>query len=165
MKATLVWPDGRLWQYRASIAQANGAGGAIVLDVANVEGSEFYVLMAKALNSGTNTLRMRRVDEDGNAVEDYLQVASGAASQGAIPRNEDDPTGDSALVSSTAPGALHFAGGDAFRIRQTGAGAQNDTLLVDWRILLRGTKPTPDISESTNPGDVTIATPTVDKVI
>lgn len=165
MNVIQTWPAARIWQYHAVVTQANAGGGAIVLDVPCTRGTQFFVLHAHGINSGTNTLRIRKVDEDGVTSAEYAQIASAATTEAGIPRAEDDPTLDSALIDSTDIWTRHFAGDDRFEIRQTAAGAQNDTLTVDWRIRLLGIKPVPNILNSVNPGDVTIATPTVDVIV
>ncbi len=156
-----------MWFFRASVAQANAGGGAIILDFAPLQGTTMMVLEASGKNSGTNTLNMFRNDEDNNSLGFYLSVASAAATEGAIPRNFNNLASDSSSLSSIPGifGNLTFRGGDQFTIEQTGAGAQNDTLVVQLRALLSSpVRPIVSKLRSTNQANVTIATPTVDMI-
>ncbi len=154
------WP---VWVYRASVAQANGAGGAIVLDFPPAVDDTMIITQAYAINSGTNALEMRRTDEDNNQNILYLSVASAATVEATIPRTFSE-TGDSGFHDSTDPMTRLYRGDDIFTIQQTGAGAQNDTLIVALRAFLSSfTIPTVSKARSTNSADVTI-TPTVNKI-
>lgn len=157
------WYEWGVWFYRASIAQANGAGGAIVIDFAPLQGTTMIVMMAAGENSGTNSLQMLRSDEDNNRSGFYLDVASAATVQGAIPQSLSNSGTDALKIDSTSMETRLFRADDRFTIQQTGAGAQNDTMLVVLRALLSSaSRPIVSQARSTNPGDVTIATPTVD---
>lgn len=157
---------GALYVYRASVAQANGAGGAIVLDVDAGDGNEFLVMAALASNSGTNDIQMLRVDEDNNTGVFFASVSSAATTQCAIPQSLAGTASDGTIIDSTDPWTRVFAGaGDKFTVRQNGAGAQNDTLILQMWLRLATGIPTVEKGRSTNAGDVTIATPTVAKVM
>ncbi len=153
-----------MWMYRASVAQANGAGGAIVMFFAPLQGSSMIVIDVRGSNSGTNTLQILRVDEDGNEGPFWSSIGSGLATVGTIPRGFTTLT-TSDFIDTTDLLARMIRAGDTLRIQQTGAGAQNDTLIVEIRAFLSSAeRPIVSKALSTNAGDVTIATPTVDMI-
>lgn len=153
-----------MWMYRASVAQANGAGGAIVLDFAPLQGTSMIVIMARGSNSGTNTLQIMRVDEDQNEGPFWSSIGSGAATVGTIPRGFTTLT-TSDFIDSTDLLARMIRAGDTLTIQQTGAGAQNDTLIAEVRAFLSSPeRPVVSKARSTNQADVTIATPTVNMI-
>lgn len=159
------WYEWGMWFYRASVAQANGAGGAIVIDFAPLQGMTMIVMHAMGSNSGTNSLRMARHDEDNTLSAILLEVASAATTQGAIPQPGPGITNDGQVFDSTPIETRLFRADDKFTISQTGAGAQNDTMVVDVRALLSSpTRPIVSKARSTNQGDVTIATPTINEI-
>lgn len=159
------WWEWGQWQYRASVAQANGAGGAIVVDFAVLAGQTMIIMEASGTNSGTNGLRIERTDEDNNIAARYSDIGSAGATKGAIPQDATNNATSSLNISSLPFGARLYRRTDKFTIKQTGAGAQNDTLIINLRALLSSaTLPLIVKSRSTNQSDVTIATPTVNRV-
>ncbi len=159
-----LWEWG-LWAFRASVAQANGAGGAIIVDTEPAVGDTMIVIQAEGVNSGTNNLIIQRNDEDDELSGRFVNIASGAGTVGSIPRSMQSVT-TTPLIDSSYPINLMFRGDDYLSILQTGAGSQNDTLLVTIRALLSSSAlPTVTKTRSTNAGDVTISTPTVNKIL
>lgn len=159
------WWEWGIWAFRASVAQANGAGGAIVLDVSPSAGNAIIVMWARGVNSGTNTLQILRTDEDNNQGPFLSSIGSGGATVGTIPRAFTSLT-TSDFIDSTDILARTFRGDDRLTIQQTGAGAQNDTLILDLRAFLSSSLlPSVAKGRSTNQGDVTIAAPTVNKIL
>ncbi len=159
------WWEWGMWFYRAVFTQTNGAGGAIVVDVVPVAGMSMIIVNCFAENSGTNGLVMRRVDEDNIFSGQYLSVASAAGTKGIIPQVSDRGVTDDSIMSSESTEARFFRANDKFAIVQTGAGAQNDTLTVSLRAFLScAERPIVSKGRSTNQGDVTIGTPTVDAI-
>lgn len=158
------WYEWGYWNYRASVAQANGAGGAIVVDFTPSVGQTMYVVEARGINSGTNTVRIQRVDEDNNLGALYVTIASAATTVGSFPQTTAFAE-TSSYESTSAPG-VWIRGDDKFSILQTGAGAQNDTLIVELRAFLSSSKiPSVSKARSTNQANVTIATPTINKIL
>ncbi len=156
------WWEWGLWQYRVSVAQANGAGGAITVDIVAVAGESMKVQLAMGLNSGTNGLVIQLTDTGDNLITEWLNIASGAGTKGVIPRMENDLTASSFRSSSHD---IWIREQDKLTIRQTGAGAQNDTLVVAVRAFLScAERPIVLKARSTNAADVTIATPTLDVI-
>lgn len=157
-----------IWIYRAVITQANIAGGAIVLDLVPALGDEFIPLWVEAVNSGTNTLQIGELDEDNN-IHLMVAVASAAASSASIPRASQSDSADSARTGYPYPipirGHASGAVSHGLTIRQTGAGAQNDTLTIQVRGLVKGRAPSVGKDRSTNQADVTIATPTINRLV
>ncbi len=157
--------DWGIWAFRASTAQANAAGGAIVLDVSPDPGDTMIVMWARGVNSGTNTLQILRVDEDNNQGPFLSSIGSGAGTVATMPRGFTTLT-TSDFIDSTDLHSRTFRGDDRFTIQQTGAGAQNDTLVIDLRAYLSSSSiPTVAKGRSTNQANVTIATPTVNKIL
>ncbi len=158
------WWEWGVWFYRSSTAQANASGGNIVLDVAPLQGTTMIVTECYAINSGTNGIRMLRTDEDDTDAAVLVDIASAGQTVGTIPRTVNVIT-SSLLIDSTPLETRLFRADDRFTIRQTVAGAQNDTLILWLRALLSSPR-RPIISKgrSINQGDVTIAAPTVDKI-
>lgn len=164
VEAVLRWG---YWAYRAIATQVNAGGGAIVLDVKPATGATMIVMAAIGTNSGTNTLQIARVDEDDNDAQIFVLVGSAGGTEGAIPQISDRTTTSTAMSDSTPIETRLFRGDDMFTVRQSGAGAQNDTLTLRIRALLSpgSLKPVVAKDRSTNEADVTIATPTEDKVL
>ncbi len=159
------WWEWGLWQYRAVVTQANAAGGAITVDFAPLQGMTMIVVRCHAINSGTNSLQMGAVDEDNAQNPLYLSISSAGTVEGGLPRISPSGSTDTAIVGSEAIETRMFRAGDYFSISQLGAGAQNDTLTVVMRALLSSPqRPLVLKLRSTNQGDVTIATPTVDDI-
>ncbi len=159
------WWEWGMWYYRVSIAQANGAGGAIFVDFAPVAGQTMIIMRCHAINSGTNGLRMSSNDEDNVDAPLYLFISSAANVEGGLPRLSPSGSTDTGIVGTEPIETRMFRQGDKFSIAQTGAGAQNDTMLVTIRAFLSSAeRPIVLKARSTNPGDVTIATPTVDVI-
>lgn len=166
MSSHVPWWDWGYWAYRASTAQANGAGGAIVLDITPAVGETMIIMEASGSNSGTNGVRIERTDEDSNIAARYVDVASAGTSKGALPQEASGSTTNTLVVTSVPMEARLFRGDDLFTIKQTGAGAQNDTLIIVVRAFLsEATMPTVAKGRSTNPGDVTIAAATENKIL
>lgn len=158
------WWEWGLWMYRSVTTQANGAGGAIVLDFVPLQGMTMMVLSVVGINSGTNTLRIQRVDEDNSIPTQWVSVASGAGTIASVPR-ASTVAGTGRIADSSYVPALLIRADDKLTVTQTGAGAQNDTLEVSIRALLSSnTLPIISKGRSTNQADVTIATPTVNMV-
>ncbi len=159
------WWEWGMWFYRASIAQANAAGGAIVVDFVPVQGVTMIIASCHAINSGTNSLTMKRTDEDNNQNPFFLSISSGATTEGGLPRVSPSGSTDTGIIGTEAIETRMFRADDKFTIAQTGAGAQNDTLIVVIRAFLSSAeRPIVTKGRSTNQGNVTIATPTVDMI-
>ncbi len=158
------WYEWGVWFFRASVAQANGAGGAIVVDFFPLQGQTMIVMIATGENSGTNGLQINRTDEDNETIA-LTAIASAAGTKSGIPQQVASSTTSALRVDSTPIEVRLFRANDGLTIEQTGAGAQNDTLIVTLRALLSSnTRPIVSKARSTNAGDVTIATPTVDLI-
>ncbi len=158
------WWEWGLWQYRASIAQANAGGGAIVVDFFPLQGVTMIVLWARGTNSGTNSLQIVTTDEDNIVNPFWSSIASAAGSVGTVPRTFNATT-DSDFIDTTDMAVRMIRANDGLTIRQTGAGAQNDTLVVELRALLSSPeRALVSKARSTNQADVTIAAPTVNKI-
>ncbi len=159
------WWEWGLWMYRASIAQANGAGGAIVMDVVPLQGTTMIVMSALGENDGaSNGIQIVRSDEDGNEIM-FTSIASAGQTKTGIPQSVPSSTTSAVRVDSTPMETRVFRANDRLTIQQTGAGAQNDTLVIQIRAFLSSAdRPIVSKGRSTNPGDVTIATPTVDMI-
>lgn len=168
MKAFLVWPHGLVWAYRAVLTQANAAGGAIKADFtpgqAGTRGSMYRLLSLAGTNSGTNGLEIYHRDEDNNTVRQLAGVASAAGVNVAIPQTTSLAQ-TSTLISDSSGQPILVSGNDYLSVEQTAAGAQNDTLTVMARFLLRGRPPLVTKARSTNAANVTIATPTISRVV
>ncbi len=160
------WWEWGIWAFRASVEQANGAGGAIVLDIAPAVGDTMIIISAKGANSGTNSLDMTRIDEDQAEVARYVDVASAASTAGIMPQSVSNAAASASVIDSTNILERLFRGDDVFSIFQTGAGAQFDTLVITIRALLSSSSiPTVSKARSTNQVDVTIVAPTVNKIL
>ena len=153
------------WAYAASVAQANAGGGAILLDFKPPRGDTMLVLHARGLITGTADIFIEKNDEDDSVAVRYATAASGAGVGVTIPQSLASAGASGVTIDSTDPLTRLFQGDDYLVIRK-GAGAQNDTLVVQLRALLApGTaKPTVDKSRSTNEADVTI-TETENKIL
>ncbi len=159
------WWEWGMWQYRVVVTQANGAGGAVVVDVAPLQGLSMIIISAKGANSGANSLDMTRVDEDNVEVFRFVDVASAGQTAGIMPQTQSAAGASASLADSTPVETRLFRADDKFSIFQAGAGAQNDTLTIAIRAFLSSPeRPLVIKSRSTNAGDVTIGTPTVDQV-
>ncbi len=159
------WWEWGMWQYRAVVTQVNAAGGAIFVDFFPLQGTTMLIVLAKAANSGTNSLDMTRIDEDQAEVARYVDVASAGQTAGIMPQSQSSASASASLIDSTSTEVRMFRANDGFSIFQAGAGAQNDTLTVAVRAFLSSPeRPLVSKARSTNQGDVTIATPTVDDV-
>lgn len=149
------WLFGSQAQMNVTYTQANAAGGAVVCEISAGAGSEFIVLRGRFINSGTNGIQV--VSESGVAGTvdcRILTVASAAGTIGSI------TTGSvSTAQTSDAGMGLGYpfivSGGQAFRIQQSAAGAQNDTFQIILVIRVRGDRPTVTHANSTNPANVT----------
>ncbi len=153
-----------LWSYRVVVTQANGAGGAIVVDLSPVAGMTMIVASFSALNSGNNGLILTSRDEDVNEGQRFIEIASAGQTSATIPRGIEGSA--SQLNTDSIPMETRiYRASDRFSVQQTGAGAQNDTLTLMMRALLSSAeRPLVSKGRSTNPSDVTIATPTVDVI-
>ncbi len=153
-----------MWQYRAVVTQANAAGGAIIVDVVPVAGMDMLVIHAAGTNSGTNGIAIYRMDEDDAVAGVYVSVASGAGTIASIPRSLQGG-GTSEQFDSVDIMTRLIRSDDKLAFQQSVAGAQNDTLAINIRALLSSAeRPIVTKARSTNSADVTIATPTVDKI-
>ncbi len=158
------WWEWGIWIYRVSVAQANGAGGAIILDFAPIGGTTMIIIKAEAINSGTNAVRMERTDADNNRCTRLLDITSGVGAQGSIPRTYTATT-TSVTIDSTPMETRLFRSEDKFTIRQTVAGSQDDTIMIALRAFLSSAeRPIVTKARSTNPSDVTIAAPTINVI-
>lgn len=159
------WWEWGIWAFRAVYTQANAGGGAVVVDFTPGAGDTMILMNLEAENSGTNTLQVQRTDEDNNRSGRFVQVSSAAGVFATVPRGTTI-AGSSATMDSTLIETRLFRGDDLLTVLQTGAGVADDTLTITLRALLSSPViPTRDLSRSTNSGDVTEATPTVNKVI
>lgn len=158
------WWDWGVWAFRASVAQANGAGGAIIVDFEPAPGETMIIMRCHAINSGTNGLKMSAFDEDNNENPLFLFISSAATTEGGLPRVSPSGSTDTGIVGTEPWETRLFRGDDFFSIAQTGAGAQNDTLIIVLRAMISGLIPTISKARSTNQGDVTI-TETENKVL
>ncbi len=159
------WWEWGMWMYRVSVAQANAGGGAIVVDFVPVAGVSMIVTFVRAENSGTNGLQILRVDEDNSVGPFYASVSSAATTQAVIPQSFSGATTDGVTFDSTDLFTRFFRANDKFTVQQTGAGAQNDTLVINLRAFLScAERPIVTKGRSTNPSDVTIGTPSVDVI-
>lgn len=148
------WEGWTAWA-QATFTQTNVAGGAIVVDITPGAGNEFDVMTALGQNSGTNTVQMLHLLVNGTAQVFYVAVASAAATTGTFPHDTQGGTTTGSIVSSIRP--VIVSGREAFTIQQTGAGVQNDTMVIQVRVRLKHKSqlPTVSIARSTNPGSVT----------
>src|SRR3990172_3457934 len=141
----------------ATWTQANVAGGAVVVEIVPGAGSSMDVLRVRAVNSGTNTLRMAAFTAAaGGEVNRYIDVASGAATNAAFPRLPGTAQTSSSAQADANVAGVRISGTQAFRVSQTGAGAQNDTIQILMEIRVRGALPTVSKANSTNQADVTV---------
>ena len=141
----------------ATWTQANVAGGAVVVEIVPGAGSSMDVLRVRAVNSGTNTLRMGAFTAAaGGEVNRYIDVASGAATNAAFPRLQGTAQTSSSAQADANVAGVRISGTQAFRVSQTGAGAQNDTIQILMEIRVRGALPTVSKANSTNQADVTV---------
>ncbi len=159
------WWDWGMWFYRAVFTQTNGAGGAMVVDFAPVAGMTMIVMSVVGENSGTNSLRIERTDEDNIDRPWFADISSGAGTFASIPQTLSFAGTSSVMVDTTSAEVRTFRENDRLTILQLGAGAQNDTLTISLRAFLSSAeRPVVVKGRSTNPGDVTIGTPTVDDI-
>ncbi len=159
------WWEWGMWMYRTVFTQTNGAGGAIVVDIVPIQGTTMIVVLAKGANDGTNTLDMTRIDEDNNEVARFVDVASAGSTAGIFPQTHSAAATSASIIDSTSLEARIFRADDKLSIFQTGAGASNDTLTIAIRALLSSAeRPIVSKGRSTNQGDVTIGTPSVDMI-
>ena len=143
-------------QMDVTLQQANVAGGAIEVEITAGAGSSFELLSHRATNSGTNTIESILLTGTAGATMVYTgSVASGA---GTI-QNMNVSLGSTTFTNNSLTGignGFVVAGTQVYRIRQTGAGAQNDTFRVIVRIRVKGALPTASKATSTNQADVTV---------
>ncbi len=160
------WWEWGMWMYRVSVAQANAAGGAIVVDFVPVAGVSMVLLHLRANNDGdANGLQILKTDEDDNTDVFYASVSSGATTQATVPQALSGSASDQVVIDSTDPMTRFFRADDKLTVNQTGAGAQNDTLVISLRAFLScAERPIVTKGRSTNPSDVTIGTPSLDKI-
>jgi len=143
----------------ATWQQANAAGGLVRIDIVPGAGSAFQVVWARATNSGTNTLiiQTQTATGAGELVPLLASIASGAATVATVPQTNSQAATSSSLMDSTDPSARTVSGTQSFVVRQTGAGAQNDTLQLIMLIRVKGALPTVSKANSTNEADVTVS--------
>ena len=135
--------------------QANVGGGAVVVEITPGAGSSFDILDGRAVNSGTNTVRFAKYTAAGGTeIVRYVDVASGATTTGAMPRDAVGYSANTAAVISVLPPTI--PGTQTARVSQTGAGGQNDTFRILITILVKGALPTVSKANSTNQADVTV---------
>lgn len=163
----LAW---RVWAFRAVYTQANAAGGAIVVDFTAGEGNTMIIMHSIGINSGTNGIKISRIDEDNTESALLNDIASAAATSGSVPRGFESVAAQpisSTLIDSTDPLTRTFSGvSDKFTVRQTVAGAANDTFTIDIRALVRhGVLPARTKARSTNQADVTETAPTINRMV
>jgi len=148
----------RVYAYAASAAQANAAGGKILLDFTFGKGNWAILVMLRAANSGTNDVDIHM--EDANSANQLARLAvvgSGAGTNAYLP---SVGTAANASANLTYSYGLLISGDDILVVQQNGAGAQSDTLKVRARFLLYGAPPTVSKARSTNAADVTITNET-----
>ena len=149
-----------LYQARRVATQANAAGGAVVIDITPAAGQTIRLISLVATNSGTNDMVVETVDED-NARSGYFgAVASAAAVKINLPTIGAAGSSSSNLATSEN---LRIPVGEKLVVKQSGAGAQNDTLTVAvvLELIGNGTEPTWSKARSTNEADVTLAANTI----
>jgi len=149
------WPETVAFM-NVTLDQANVAGGAVVVEIVPGAGNAFQVLEARATNSGTNTVFMGLFTAAlGTRITDFVQVGSGAGTNGAMPQFPALHA-TSTTIAGSGGYPVSVYGTQALNIRQTGAGAQGDNFDVLVLIRVRGALPTVTFANSTNPGDVTV---------
>ncbi len=159
------WWEWGLWQYRNVFTQTNAGGGAIVVDVVPVAGMSMLVVHVLGVNSATNTIDIVKVDEDNNQAIRFADIASGAGTSAAVPQSNSQAVASTRVIDSTPMETRIFRSDDKLSIFQSAAGNQNDTLeLVIRAFLSSAERPIVTKARSTNPGDVTTGTPTVDRI-
>lgn len=139
--------------FDVTFTQANAAGGAIIVDIANALSSRFVVLEFEAINSGTNAIQTNVTDSANKVVGSFGNIASGAGTVQNWPTGST-VTSTAAVSPSNDPRFLIIAGTDRLTVQQTGAGAQNDTFRLTCRLLVYGAVPTLSVTRSTNAGNV-----------
>ena len=143
-----------LWSYRAVATQTNAAGGAIVIQFTPGAGNYVQLIQANAINSGTNTAICQVRDSAGNNLGTLANIASAATTGFSLPSIGAVATTSGNTANSQG---IRIYGTDQLRIYQSGAGVQNDTLIVSWRMYIRSsTAPTVSKANSTNAADVTL---------
>ena len=135
--------------------QANVGGGAVVVEIVPGAGSAFEVLRGRAINSGTNTISVEtRTAAGGVPAPVHYNIASGAGTTLYFGKGKVNTAETTASSAGLGDGLT--VGTEAFTVRQTGAGAQNDTFRVLITIRVKGALPTVSKANSTNPADVTV---------
>lgn len=139
MKATLVWPDGRMWVYHVTIENDSDGSGTITSEIVPGAGSEMEVLYGSITN-GDVAGRPGRVeieDDDDNLIARILTETVGAAGVISFP-GADAPAANSG-VSAGAP--ILVVGDMVFIMRMESVAVSQDvTFAVVARI--RGGPPT-----------------------
>ena len=154
-------PSGNIaWMYQARrvATQANAAGGKVLVDIAVPSGTVARLVVARADNSGTNSIAWRLYDEDDELMATLGVVGSAGATNLSVPTIGTAPATNNnihSLGQLIPPGAK-------FTAEQSGAGAQNDTLTIAIILLMSSpVEPTWVKTRSTNVADVTIAASTI----
>lgn len=130
----------------------------MIVDVNAGIGQTMIILHASGVNSGTNTFDIQRVDEDDNIAASFVDIASAAASSGRVPSAFTANTTSGLVMGADAMQLIFSGGTEKFTLRQEGAGAVNNTLIINIRALVSiGELPAIDVTRSTNFLDVTQA--------
>lgn len=145
---------------RRVATQANGGGGAVIIDVTCAAGQMMRLISASMANSGTNTCAIIVYDEDNASTCQYAYVGSAATTSCRLPSIGSAATASSNIANSQD---LIVLPGQKLSFAQSGAGAQNDTITVAVVFELIGTddEPTWSVARSTNAGSVTLAASTI----
>lgn len=153
-----TWPAGATATMNVTYKQGNAAGGAVVCEITPGFGQEFIILAGQAVCSGTNGISIAIETAAGgtNISKLNTDIASGA---GTSLNFGSGVSNTQAKASGQGAGdfLMMVSGLQALVIKQTGAGAQNDTFSIRINVRIRFESiPTVIHSNSTNPGDVTV---------
>lgn len=137
--------------------QANAAGGAIVVDVNPASGNEISIEYGQAVNSGTNGIQGAVIDSGNADITILFAVASGVATLHRWGPGDVDTsvTGTGNAAGTGYPFTVR--GTDSFTVRQTGAGALNDTMQIVARFRTIGDLPVLSKARSTNAANVSVS--------
>lgn len=146
------------WHYKSTFKQTNAAGGAIVVTITNGDQTAMRLVSMRCENSGNNGVGVRPIGTATTADYQGVWASVGAAAGTNLNLPTSGTASSSSANMSTSENGLVVGNNSRVVVYQTGAGVQNDELLViaTFELLTNATAPSIDKSGSTNAADVTI---------
>jgi hypothetical protein len=124
------------WSYRTRWASGVGGTTAITHDLSAGAGNVLHVkaFQSLAVIAATGTLDVDLIDEDGNIIVKYVDLAAAAAPNASIPRlNDDLNTTTSSLLASSWKG-VRLAGDVRLRITPGNLASLDTVSLLLWAL-------------------------------